>query len=113
MNTSYDHNETEQGYTQPSSSLLQINDDNHGPLPPIATLETITDSSDIAVGKKTKGKLEQIEDSTAPPLPTKAFDDSDIKRKIALETRIDMIDNNDEDAPVPFSMVDLDLEEDA
>jgi len=112
QNTSYGHNETEQYIQpQPAGGLLQIHDDDIGPLPPITALESISDSSSIA-GKKTKGKLEQIEDSTAPPLPTKAFDDSDIKRKIALETRIDTI-NDEEDAPVPFNVADLDLEEDA
>jgi len=113
LNTSYGHTETEQGYTQsqPSIGLVQMHDDENGPLPPIATLESIPDSSSIA-DKKTKGKLEQIEDSTAPPLPTKAFDDSDIKRKIALETRIDTI-NDDEDAPMPFNVADLDIEGDA
>ena len=113
QNTSYGHNETEQGYTRPSVGLLQIQDDNIAPLPPIAALESITDSSGIAVGKKTKGKIEQIEDSTSPPLPTTEFDDSDIKRKIAQETtRIDTV-NDEEDAPVPFNMSNLDSEEDA
>jgi len=114
QNTSYDHTETEPGYTQPQPAvgLVQIHDDNIAPLPPIAALESITDSSGIAVGKKIQGKIEQIEDSTAPSLPTTAFDNSDIKRKIALETRIDTI-NDTEDAPIPFNIATLDLEEDA
>ena len=111
LNTSHG---TEQGYTQPQPAvgLLQIHDDNTVPLPPIATLESIPDSSSIG-GKKMQGKIEQIEDSTAPPLLTTAFDDSDIKRKIALETRIDIVNDEEEDAPVPFNIADLDLDEDA
>jgi len=113
QNTSYGHNGSgEQEYTQTSVGLVQVQGDNHAPLPPIAALESITDSSGIAVGKKMQGKIEQIKDSTAPSLPTTAFDDSDIKRKIALETRID-INNDKEDAPVPFNVADLDIEEDA
>ena len=111
LNTSHGHTETEPGYTESttSSSLVQIQDDGNVPLPPVTALESIPDSSSR---KKMKGKLEQIEDSTAPPLPTTAFDNSDIKRKIALETRIDTI-NHKEDAPVPFNMSNLAIEEDA
>jgi len=117
QNTSYGHNETEQGYTQsqPSSGLVQIHDDNIAPLPPIAALDSIPDSSSMAAKSKTmQGKIEQIEDSTAPSLPATAFDDSDIKRKIAQETtRIDTINDKEEDAPVPFNMSNLAIEEDA